>query len=155
MSAIRPVHANNFNFLRLLFASLVLVSHAPELRDGNRSHELLTRLFGQLSFGEVAVSGFFLLSGYLITQSWERKPDLRDYFEKRIRRIVPGFLVAFGLSVVLVGPFAVAEPVGAYFAHLSYRALLTTALQLRPPEVLGVFPGQPHQFLNGALYTVS
>jgi peptidoglycan/LPS O-acetylase OafA/YrhL len=55
--------------------------------EGDRRLELLTRLFGSISFGELAVSCFFLLSGYLIASSWPRRPELVDYFTKRIRRI--------------------------------------------------------------------
>ncbi len=50
---------NHFNFLRLMFASLVILPHAFELVDGDRSRELLTQLFGTLSFGELAVDGFY------------------------------------------------------------------------------------------------
>ncbi len=60
---------NNFNVMRLIFASLVLLSHSSELVDGDRHRELLTRVFGTISLGEVAVNGFFLLSGFLIIQS--------------------------------------------------------------------------------------
>ena len=54
---------NNLNFLRLLFASAVIISHVPEFRDRNRSHEELTQLVGRISLGELAVDSFFGLSG--------------------------------------------------------------------------------------------
>lgn len=107
---VATVHANrnnNFNFLRLLFASLVIVSHAPELRDGNRSREILTRIFGSISFGELAVDGFFLLSGYLIVQSWHHGPELGSFFSKRIRRIYPAFIIASLFCIAVVVPLAV------------------------------------------------
>lgn len=152
--AVSNARNNNFNFLRLLFAALVLVAHAPELRDGNRSHELLTRVFGSISFGELAVDGFFLLSGYLIISSWIRQPNPRDFLEKRVRRIVPGFLVAFFVSVFVLGPFG-AQDVAAYFARLSYPLLAKIALQLRPPEVPDVFVGRPYPVLNSAMWSIA
>ena len=84
---------NNFGFLRLLFATMVVVSHSPELLDGNRSREILTRLFGTMSFGEVGVHGFFIISGYLITKSFVESRSTGSYLTKRFLRIFPGYLV--------------------------------------------------------------
>jgi peptidoglycan/LPS O-acetylase OafA/YrhL len=104
-----PARQNNFNLVRLLLALLVLLSHAPELIDGNRSQEILTRMFGTLSFGELAVDGFFLLSGYLIMQSWDAQPQAWPFLKKRMLRIYPGFVIATLVCAFAVGPLA-AEP---------------------------------------------
>lgn len=65
---------DGFGFVRLLLATLVIVPHTTELIDGNRSRELLTSIFGTLSFGEIAVNGFFVVSGFsLLAASSNRR----------------------------------------------------------------------------------
>ena len=145
--------SNNFNLLRLGLATLVLLSHSPELIDGDRHREILTRIFGTFSFGEVAVDGFFLLSGFLILQSWQNKPMLGGFLNKRILRIYPGFIVASLVSGLVVGPLG-ADP-ARYFAGLNWRSLITSMLKLWIPAVPPVFQGQPYPLVNGALWTIA
>ncbi|MFM2421141.1 MAG: hypothetical protein RL385_5864, partial [Pseudomonadota bacterium] len=70
VKAVGRSRGNNFNLLRLCLASFVFLAHAFELIDGDRTREPLSRLGCVFSFGEVAVRGFFVLSGALIVQSW-------------------------------------------------------------------------------------
>jgi peptidoglycan/LPS O-acetylase OafA/YrhL len=79
------------DFMRIGFAACVLLSHAPELTDGNPSRELFYRLTHVMSLGSFGVDGFFLLSGFLIVKSWQTDPNLLDYLSKRVLRIVPGY----------------------------------------------------------------
>ena len=135
MTAPHPQHRNNVGALRLLLSLLVVLSHAPELLDGDRSRELLTGMFGTLSFGELAVDGFFLISGYLVTQSWVATGGGGPYFMRRILRIVPGFLVAYAISLLVFGPFGGGHlealgPEGAAASVL--RALLLLPPPTRP-----------------------
>ncbi len=143
---------NNFNILRLILATLVIFSHSPELTDGNRNRELLTRIFGTLSFGEVAVNGFFLLSGFLIVQSWQRKPNFPDYLKKRVLRIYPGFIVASLVSAFIVGPLG--SNAAQYFSEFRFAAFLWDTALLRMPSTPPVFDGQPHALVNGAMWTI-
>ncbi len=145
---------NHFNFLRLLMATLVLLAHAPELTDGDRHREPLTRLFGTISLGELAVAGFFLLSGFLIVQSWQRRPTLTDFLRSRVLRIYPGFVVAALVSVVGVGAIGAAHP-GPYLARLQPLALLQELALLHSPDTPPTFPGQPYALVNGNLWTIS
>jgi peptidoglycan/LPS O-acetylase OafA/YrhL len=148
----KPLHNNNFNFLRLLFASLVLLSHAPEIIDGNRSRELLTRLFGSLSFGEFAVDGFFLLSGYLIVKSWMNEPRPLQYLQKRIFRIYPGFIVASIIGAFIVGPLG-AVP-SEYFAQFRLWSFIKGVLFLQSTITPPVFAGQSNPAVNSSMWTI-
>jgi peptidoglycan/LPS O-acetylase OafA/YrhL len=144
---------NNFGVLRLLFAAMVVVSHSPELLDGNRSREIMTRLFGTISFGEVGVHGFFIISGYLITKSFVESRSTASYLTKRFLRIFPGCLCSFAFCVLLVAPF-----VGGRDSILTIPVvgqLLFQGLTLGQPDVPGVFKGLPYPALNGAMWTIA
>lgn len=143
---------NNFNFLRILFASLVLLSHAPELIDGNRHREILTRFFGSISLGELAVDGFFLLSGYLIVKSWQTYPIASAFLQKRVLRIYPAFIVASVIGALIVGPLG-AEPAD-YFSNFSITSFLAGTVLLQPTITPPVFRGQPYAMVNGAMWTI-
>lgn len=145
-------HSNSLGFLRLLFASLVILSHTPELIDGNRNRELLTRLFGTLSFGEFAVDAFFIISGYLIVASFVNARSPVEYLRRRVARIYPGFLMAYALAVLVVAPLG-----GASLPHsaMGYASVVVRAVLLQVPDVGPVFDGLPHPFLNGAAWTIA
>jgi peptidoglycan/LPS O-acetylase OafA/YrhL len=145
---------NNFlDLLRIIFAVLVLLSHAPEITDGNTSRELFSRLTRtDLSFGTLAVDGFFLLSGFLIVKSWDRNPNLYEFLRNRVLRIVPGYIVAAFLSTIVIGWLAPGIP--DFFLHLGKHFWLTIFL-LSSPLTPPVLPGSHYPLVNGSLWTIS
>src|SRR5207244_9380332 len=96
---------NNFGPLRLLFASLVVVGHAPELHDGNRSREILSNII-DVSAGELAVLCFFLVSGFLIVKSYNDSSSVSSYLLKRALRIYPAFVACFTICLLVIAPFS-------------------------------------------------
>ena len=135
-----------YDVLRIVFATFVLIAHAPELTDGDRHRELFNRLtHSGMTLGEVGVDGFFLLSGYLIVQSWILEPDLMQFLRKRLLRIVPGLVVAAALSVLIIGWLAPAVPHFFLQFHLPF-----TGKPIKPP----VLPGMPDPYTNGSLWTI-
>jgi peptidoglycan/LPS O-acetylase OafA/YrhL len=142
-----------FDFLRIVFSVLVLFSHAPVITDGNGSREFfygITR--GAMTFGSLAVHGFFLLSGSLIVQSWERRPRVVDYLKKRFLRIVPGYVVAAALSTLTIGFLAPGIP--HFFAHLVTVDFAKSILTLDTPQTPAVLPGNHYAMVNGSLWTI-
>jgi peptidoglycan/LPS O-acetylase OafA/YrhL len=142
---------NNFGSIRLVLASLVILSHSPELIDGNNSREILTNIFGTISFGEMAVDGFFIVSGFLIAKSF-RDSSLLSYFAKRIVRIYPGFLVCFALCAFVLAPAVVGV---AALVPGTVLAGLVEAIRLSPPLAAGRFPDVAFGSLNGSLWTIA
>lgn len=144
---------NNFNFLRLVLASAVILGHAYEMAWNNRSHEpFAVFTHTAMSLGEVAVDGFFILSGYLILKSWMHGPSLRLYLPKRILRIVPGYLVAALLSTVIVG--CVTTHSVSFLRHLDWH-YPATIFVLDSPATPPVFAGTTDwSYVNGSLWTI-
>jgi len=147
----KPEHQNNFNLLRFFFASLVIVSHVPELQDGNRSHEILTQIFGTISFGEMAVDSFFVLSGFLIVKSWQDRPDFVAFLSSRILRIYPGFIVTALLCALIVGPIYGETGYLQEFQPIKFSAGLVV-LSLKGTST--VFPGTHYPALNGPMWSI-
>jgi len=143
--------SNNFDLIRLLLASLVIVSHAGELASGDRRYEPLSVLGSKFSLGDVAVDGFFILSGYLITLSWMRDPKALPFLARRARRICPGFLAAAVLTGLLF-PLA-AEPARLHFAHFSWQVWFSSLPFLNVAYV-SAYPGSHYGLANGSLWTI-
>jgi peptidoglycan/LPS O-acetylase OafA/YrhL len=147
----RRGHDNNFGFLRLLFATLVIVSHSAEIIDGNRSREALMLLIGgNMTFGEIAVDAFFIISGYLVLKSFEYSETSTAYLLKRIRRIYPGFLAA-----VVFGVF-IAQLAGVDLTALTFKEwcrIAANVLLLNAPN-FPTFMGLPATVLNGSIWSI-
>lgn len=149
-----PHTGNNFDFLRFLLAVLVIFSHSF-LLVGQGSREPLSLLTRQQTYlGEIAVEGFFAISGFLITASWLRSGSVRSYFQKRALRIYPGFLVVSLVCALVVGPLG-AGSAAAYFHHFPVlgflgHVLLLGKLELPPTFVHAAVPDQ----VNGSLWTI-
>jgi len=98
-SSLDPRH-NSLNFLRLVLATAVIVSHSITI-GGYGSENVL----GKTTLGTVAVYGFFGLSGYLIAGSASRN-HIGRYLWQRVLRIFPAFWVCLVLTSFLFGVIA-------------------------------------------------
>ena len=148
---------NNFDFLRFFLAALVIFSHSFPLLYGSKEWEPLYRATGhQVEAGAVAVDGFFVISGFLIAQSWVRGRGLWDFVKKRFLRIYPGFAVALLFCVLVVGPLAGVN-LATYF-----RDPATYKFFWSPLLLWNVMLGLPGAFehnafsgaVNGSLWTI-
>ncbi len=147
---------NNFDFLRFFFALLVVFSHSYPLATGSEAAEPLA-LFsqGQMTFGALAVDCFFIISGFLITQSWSNRPHVLAFLEKRVRRIYPGFLMAAALGAFVVPALFSAPGVAWLNADLVTR-FLANAPRLIAITPHGAFADNPARgTINGSLWSIS
>ncbi len=151
---VNPGRANNFDFLRLVLAILVIFSHSYPLLRGDNTTEPFIRLSGgQLTGGGLAVAGFFILSGYLITKSWFQSARLGDYLRRRVLRIYPGFLATAAFCALVVGPVAADRPLD-YWRDFSPWQFTKMALTLKGVAVPPVFGTIPLHAVNGSLWTI-
>ena len=102
-------HDNNMGFLRFVGATLVIFSHSfywfglPE-----------PVLFGE-SLGGVGLTIFFVVSGYLITKSWESAVGAIAFFRNRLLRIIPALVIVSIVTVFIFGPILTRLPLLEYF----------------------------------------
>jgi peptidoglycan/LPS O-acetylase OafA/YrhL len=153
----------NFDLIRLVAAGAVLFSHAFFLTGaitaagGSTGRDPLEMVDGaRSSLGSLAVDVFFVLSGYLVAQSWlaDRRPAA--YLARRALRIGPGLVATVLVTVLLVGPLLTSLPLGTYASAAATRSYLGNALLYHAQTTLpGVFQANVwHPDVNGSLWTL-
>lgn len=149
-------HDNNFNLIRMLAAIAVLVSHAWPITLGYGTMQPLEAALGRhLGWNSVAV--FFIISGFLIARSFDRRASIVDWTASRVLRIFPALVVSLAVTVLLLGSIATTLPLGAYFSDPDTSTYWPRNLALFPLQhtLPGVFEENPYaNEVNGSLWSL-
>ncbi|WP_141501871.1 acyltransferase family protein [Paenibacillus luteus] len=148
---------NNFDLIRLFAAILVVFSHSYPLTLGSNASEPFIKLTnGQETFGGLGVSIFFIISGFLITYSFERCANVYEYFRNRILRIYPALIVLILFTVFILGPILTTIGGKAYFSNpATLRYLESFMLVNMQYSLPAVFENNPYpNAVNGSLWTL-
>ena len=94
---------NNFDLLRLLAAAQVIYLHSVFFLDRDERGFLPLVDFVASVFPGVPI--FFVISGFLVSQSYERSHGIRDYARKRALRIFPALWICFAVTLALLSGF--------------------------------------------------
>jgi peptidoglycan/LPS O-acetylase OafA/YrhL len=147
-----PSRSNNFDLLRFVAATLVLVDHSDVL-TGRPGH---AGPFGYETLGSFAVAVFFIISGFLVAASWQRAPRLGAFTAKRALRIMPAYAVVVAVAALVLGPLVTDLSPGAYFRNPLtwgyFRSLSFVELWYSLPGVFAHNPF-PHA-VNGSIWTL-
>ncbi len=145
---------NNFDFLRLFFAILVIFCHSYILLRADKDEPFLRWTNGQVDGGGIAVDCFFILSGYLITASFLRSKSVWSYLGKRSRRIFPGLLAAYVVGAWLV-PMIADFPMPYRSTPTGILHFLEMTSRMRALYIHGAFASNPDpNIVNNSIWTI-
>jgi peptidoglycan/LPS O-acetylase OafA/YrhL len=139
---------NNFTLLRLVLALMVVLGHYKLLVDGTIAPPF------PFNMADAAVDAFFVVSGYLITLSFERSADLWSFYTRRVFRLYPMYAAVVVMQAVVMmallpnGPFSEPDSAARY---LSANLMLANFLQY---DIGGVLSGLHNPGINPSLWTL-
>ena len=143
---------NNYDFLRFFAASLVIFSHCYPL-TGQR--EFLAAWIADVSFGDLAVRIFFIISGYLVTASMAHSRSAAQYLWKRSLRIFPAFAVSIAFCGLIIGPWMTTLPLNDYFSDPMFREFMGNInLYSMQGGLPGLFADHPNKAVNGVYWSL-
>ena len=147
---------NNLNLIRMVAASTVLVSHSYPLTGIDGFGDPLWEATGY-TMGEIAVAVFFVISGFLITKSFNNGRGITHWLLSRVMRMGPGLLVVLTLTAGLLGPLVTTLPLHQYFTNRMTLEYVPSNLSLwfMRFKLPGVFEKNPYGgAINGSLWTL-
>lgn len=148
---------NNYNLIRFIAATLVLISHSYALATGESKLEPLREWLG-ITWGIIAVDIFFVTSGFLIAYSFFNRKSLSSFVWARFLRIYPGLLVAILFCVFIVGLFFTTDSAYLYLTNeqtVKYFFKNITLVFGIEHQLPSVFHETPHRYLvNASLWTL-
>ena len=146
---------NNLNLIRMLAATAVLVSHAWPISQGVGTIEPLKALTGY-TLGTLSVMVFFVISGFLITASFQRTSSYTSFLLARGLRLLPGLLVNLIFVALILAPIMTTLSIAAYFGGAEPYAFILRNMALFPLvyELPGVLEEQPYPSIVGSIWTL-
>jgi peptidoglycan/LPS O-acetylase OafA/YrhL len=146
---------NNFDALRLIGAVLVIFAHEFAITG----HPTPLPPFYKSHYGVIGVDIFFIISGFLITQSYVRSSKPLRFLWARLLRIFPALIVVTLLLALIIGPILSNMPILKYYAHPWTLSYIVGAISLYGVTIYTVLPGlfmtNPIVQANGPLWTLA
>lgn len=149
--------SNNFLLLRLLAASLVIYGHSFALAaDCGWCRDVVTSVFHYRYSGDLGLHIFFVISGFLVTASFDSRQNVTEFLKARALRIFPGLVVCIALLVFLGAFLTVLDSASYWSAGETRKFFWTNSSLLGYRDKLpGVF--ETNKFglaVNGSLWTL-
>ncbi len=154
----KEAYRNSFHLLRLIFALLVIFVHCYTLVGGRSPMNRLTG--GQMNGSTIAVDGFLVVSGFLVTGSALRCRSAGRFLWRRVLRVWPGLICAVAFTALVVGGISYGGPYGEYLRQEGNGPLhymhhwATLNIFDEPWNIAGVFAGNAKQGVNVSLWTI-
>lgn len=147
-------HANNFNLMRMVAATMVLVCHSFAIVG--RPEPLHEQFI--LTLGSIAVDIFFVTSGFLVCESLMQR-GMRAFVAARVLRIYPALIVAVLLTTLVCSLFFTSLPLNEFWTHrTTWSYVIRTATLAHPtglawhlPETLMNVPTASPPLKGGAI----
>lgn len=145
---------NNLTAVRLVLASAVIWTHTAWRLTGREAWDEGVRWLG-VPVSNLAVDGFFFLSGMLVYASLIRRASPLAFGAARLARLWPALAVSV-LGTVLVGGF-ITRSQGLSYLHDSTARFLLGNLSLTSGHytLTGVMCGAAPCNVNGSLWTIT
>jgi peptidoglycan/LPS O-acetylase OafA/YrhL len=152
----------NFDYIRLIAAAAVIFSHSFLIAEGNEANEPFVRLLGEKNIlGLYGVFTFFVVSGFLITQSACENGSIGAFAWRRVLRIYPALFCCAAVCAIVLGPIFTGMPLADYWLQLlPLHYILRTGLfpgtegWSIPGVVFYSNGGLLAQVINGSLWTI-
>jgi peptidoglycan/LPS O-acetylase OafA/YrhL len=109
-------NGNNFDLVRLLAAIAVVYGHSYLVQLPDGSTDWVQNALGFDGFGAFGVYAFFLMSGMLVTASFDRQRSAPRFVALRIARIWPAVAGGSLVTIFVIGPLFTTLPLREYFA---------------------------------------
>ena len=145
---------NNLDITKLCLAIFVYLGHYTWIFPNSPLPAgIIMFLAGE--GGQRSVQAFFIISGFLMFQSLERSDRTSIFFEKRIRRIIPGYVTVILFSAFF-GFWLSNLRVSEYFSFdlIKYVFWNLLFLNFMHPALPGLFDQSPTPYVNAPLWTL-
>lgn len=148
---------NNVTIIKFLLSYLVIFSHSfPITLTTNHTDPINVLTKGQLDLGNFSVCVFLFFSGFFVTKSVLNSKNAKDFFKKRILKIIPPLFIVLLFTVFIVGPVFKEISLKDYFSNSTpYLYLLKNTFLITTHKIKGLFISNPYNLSpNGSLWTL-